>query len=74
MMDSADSQTLTVDVTVVQTLAAANGLNLAAERAADLVPALRTILAADAQLTELNLDAYAAAGLPWESRQAKESR
>ena len=56
---------LTVDGDTVKTLAAASGLVLSSERAADLVPALLRILEADAQISELDLSAFPASGLPW---------
>ncbi len=64
--DSAASTS--VDGKFVQELAAANGLALTPERAADLIPAVRAILDADAQLATLDLSALPAAGLPWAAR------
>ncbi len=49
----------------VRHLAALNGFDLALDRAADLVPALAEILAADAHIVELDLGVLPAVGLPW---------
>ncbi len=49
----------------VRHLATLNGLDLAPDRAADLVPALAEILAADVRIIELNLGVLSAVDLPW---------
>ena len=49
----------------VRHLAALNGFDLAMNRAADLVPALTEILAADARIIDLDLGVLPAVGLPW---------
>jgi hypothetical protein len=49
----------------VRHLAALNGFDLALERAADLVPALAEIMAADARIVNLDLGVLPAVGLPW---------
>ncbi len=54
-----------VDADFVQRLAAVNGYELAAERAELLLPAVRAVLAVDAQLAVLELAHWPTAGLPW---------
>jgi hypothetical protein len=56
---------ITPDAALVRQLAAANGLDLAPDRAAALVPFLAGLLAADARLAALNLQTLPAAGPPW---------
>ena len=73
MTDSSRDPAPIVDAELVRTLAAANGLSLTTERAADLVSALQAILDADAQLTALDLGALPAAGLPWDTAQARQA-
>jgi hypothetical protein len=51
----------------IQALAAANGLALTPERAADLIPAVQAILDADAELVALHLGVLPTTGLPWHS-------
>lgn len=54
-----------VDVATVRMLAAANGLDLAPERAADLAPFVQGILAAGAALARLDLHTLPITGMPW---------
>jgi hypothetical protein len=65
MTDQEDLAGFVVDSGAIQTLAAANGLTLTAQRAEDLSPALQVMLEADARLVQLELASYPAAGLPW---------
>jgi hypothetical protein len=57
---------VTVTAELVQALATANGLPLALERAAPLVPALQAILDADLAISALPIHTLPAVGLPWE--------
>lgn len=54
-----------IDAVVVRQLAARNGLDLTAERAADLVAPLQQLLAADEQIRTLVLSTLPAVGWPW---------
>jgi hypothetical protein len=63
----AGGQPLIADIEFIQALAAANGLTLAPERAADLIPAVQAILDADAKLSVLHMGALPTTGLPWDS-------
>ena len=54
-----------LDAADVQRLAAANGLDLAADRAEALLPFVQGILEADAALAALDLGTLPAVGLPW---------
>ncbi len=56
-----------LDVDFIRQIAQTNGLDLSRERAENLLPALRELLAVDAKMAALQLDRLPAVGLPWES-------
>lgn len=56
---------VTIDAETVRLLAAANGLELAPSRTAELAPYVQGILAASEALAKLDLGALPAVGLPW---------
>ena len=64
-MDDDVHATPVLDITDVRRLAAAGGLDLAADRAEALLPFVQGILEADAALAALDLGTLPAVGLPW---------
>ena len=64
-MAGKSNTTPAVDAATVRMLAAANGLELAPARAAELAPYVQGILAAGEALAQIDFGALPAAGLPW---------
>lgn len=56
-----------LDIEFIRQIAQANGVDLAPERAAVLLPALRELLAVDTKVAALGLDRLPAVGLPWDT-------
>ena len=64
-MDDDVHATPVLDITDVRRLAAAGGLDLAADRAEALLPFVQGILEADTALAALDLGTLPAVALPW---------
>lgn len=59
-----------VDVQTVRQIARLAGLDLTADRASKLVPALKEMLGADGRIFDLGIETVPATGLPWPEEQA----
>jgi hypothetical protein len=59
-----------VDVQTVRQIARLAGLELPADRASELVPALKAMLEADGRVVALGIERLPATGLPWLNEEA----
>jgi hypothetical protein len=59
-----------VDVQTVRQIARLAGLDLTADRASELVPALKEMLRADGGIVDLAIETLPVTGLPWLNEEA----